>query len=304
MARKKKSKYRSGFVTFIGRANTGKSTLLNALMGRKISIISPVPQTTRYVTRGILTRPDAQIVFVDTPGMHLTSHRLAGELNRMASTQMEGVDLIVYVVDTSRKPYAEEEHIMDLLVKQELPVIMVLNKIDKSRRCEGDYVDMWNAKAGGLGPLKYFIPVSAAKQENLDALLSAIIEFIPEGPALYEPETKTDFPLQFRLADIIREKACLLLKEEVPHHCAVVIDEMNEEDDGLMHINASIIMTRESQKHIVVGPKGATIREIGIQARRDINTILNRKTFLDLKVKVVKDWQENVRIIRELGYSE
>jgi len=303
MARKKKPKYRSGFVTFIGRANTGKSTLLNALIGRKISIISPVPQTTRYVTRGILTRPDAQIVFVDTPGMHLSSHRLAGELNRMAATQLEGVDLIVYVVDTSRKPYTEEEHIMDLLVKQDLPVIMVLNKIDKSRRCEGDYVNMWNTKAGGLGPLKYFIPISAAKGENLDRLLSAIIEFLPEGPALYEPETKTDFPLQFRLADIVREKACLLLKEEVPHHCAVVIDEMDEEE-GLLHIHASIIMTSESQKHIVVGPKGATIREIGTLARRDINAILNRKTYLELKVRVVKDWQEKTRIIRELGYSE
>ena len=302
--------YKSGFVSLIGRPNTGKSTLLNAILEEKVSIISSIPQTTRYVTRGVWTLENSQIVFVDTPGMHLTKHHLAKELNKMAKDSMDDVDVLIYVVDAKRKPYDEEDLIMNMLVRQKIPVIMVINKIDRSKRCVGDYVGLWKKKVEenkekGIDndPLKYFIPVSAIRGENLDELKEALFELVPEGQPLYDDETITDFPLHFRISDLIREKMCHLLKDELPHHTAVCIEEIRKEKNKALVVYANIIMASESQKGIVIGKNGATIKEIGKRARKDINKVMGRKIHLELKVQVVKDWQNKPRIIRELGYG-
>lgn len=302
--------FKSGFVTLIGRPNVGKSTLLNAIMGEKISIISSIPQTTRYITRGIWTTDKLQAVFVDTPGMHLTKHHLAGQLNRMAVDSMDDVDVILYVVDAKRKPYEEEERVMDMLVKQQIPVVMVINKTDRSKRCAGDYIAMWNKKieekakdGDGYNPLKYFIPISALKGDNLKEVKEALLELLPEAPLVYDMDTLTDFPLEFRIADLIREKMCHLLKDEVPHHTAVSIEEIRKEKNGTLVVYANIIMAAESQKGIVIGKGGEMIKEIGKRARKDINKVMGRKIHLELKVQVVKDWQNKPRIIRELGYG-
>ena len=299
---------KSGFVSLIGRPNTGKSTLLNTILEEKISIISSVPQTTRYIVRGVWTVDDAQVVFVDTPGMHLGGHQLASELNNMAKDSMEDVDLILYVTDAKRKPYDEEEMIARMLIRQQIPVIMVINKIDRSKRCVGDHIDLWKKLCGeegvqGDGPLKYFVPVSALNGSNVDELKKTIMEFMPEGPMMYDPQTKTDFPLEFRIADLIREKMCHLLEEEIPHHTAVSIEEIRKEPNGTLAVYADIIMAAESQKGIVIGKNGQTIKEIGKRARKDINKVMDQKIHLELKVRVVKDWQTKPRIIRELGYG-
>lgn len=303
--------FKSGFVTLVGRPNAGKSTLLNAILDEKISIISSVPQTTRYITRGIYNKKDTQIVFVDTPGMHLSDHHLAAQLNKMAEDSLEDVDVLIYVADAKRKPYDEEDHIMRMLVRQKIPVIMVLNKIDRSRRCIADYIELWKKKleekkqetGDESDPLKFFIPISALKRDNLEELMDALQSLLPEGFPMYGDDMSTDFPLKLRIADLIREKMCHLLKEEVPHHTAVLIEDMKKEKNKAFVIYANIIMASESQKGIVVGKGGEMIKEIGKRARYDINKIMGRKVHLDLKVQVVKDWHVKPRIIKELGYG-
>lgn len=303
--------FKSGFVTLVGRPNAGKSTLLNAILDEKISIISSVPQTTRYVTRGIYNKKDTQIVFVDTPGMHLSDHHLAAQLNKMAEDSLEDVDVLIYVADAKRKPYDEEDHIMRMLVRQKVPVIMVLNKIDRSRRCISDYIELWKKKlkekkqetGDDSDPLKFFIPISALKKDNLEELMEALQSLLPNGYPMYGDDMSTDFPLKLRIADLIREKMCHLLKEEVPHHTAVLIEDMKKEKNKAFVIYANIIMASESQKGIVVGKGGEMIKEIGKRARYDINKIMGRKVHLDLKVQVVKDWHVKPRIIKELGYG-
>ena len=307
-----KEGFKSGFVTLIGRPNTGKSTMLNTMLDQKISIVSPVAQTTRYVTRGIYSDEDMQVVFVDTPGLHEFKYHLSEELNKMAKESLEGVDVIVYMVDAKRMPYTEEEQITAMLTKQETPVIMVINKIDRSERCVGEYIALWQKqiaanKAAGHDhdPLKYFIKVSALKGTNVAELKKAIVSLLPEGEPMYHFKLKTDFPMRFRVCDAIREKVCHLFDEEVPHHTAVRIEavERMKGKGGVWVLSAEILLSAESQKHIVVGKGGAMIKEIGIRARKDIEKMLGASIHLDLKVRVEPDWFNKPRIINELGYG-
>jgi len=307
-----KEGYKSGFVSLIGRPNTGKSTLLNAFLKQKVSIVSSVPQTTRYVTRGIFSDEDKQIVFVDTPGLHEFKYQLSEELNRMAMDSLEGVDVILYMVDAKRMPYTEEEQITAMLSKQQTPVIMVINKIDRSERCVGEYITLWqkqiaaNKEAGIMhDPLKFFIKISALKDMNLGELMSAIMSLIPEGEPMYHFKLATDFPMRFRVCDAIREKVCHLFGEEVPHHTAVRIEavERMRGKGGVWVVSAEILLSADSQKHIVVGKGGSMIKEIGIRARKDIEKMLGASIHLDLKVRVERDWFNKTRIINELGYG-
>jgi len=304
------SNFKSGFVAVLGRPNVGKSTLINALLDSKISIVSTIPQTTRHQIRAILNLKDAQIVFVDTPGIHSFRDKLATHLNTIAKKSLEGCDLILYVVDVSRKVGQEEAQIMDILASQKINIIMAMNKMDLGIGYLNEYVDFWKAKLKEKkrrkDPLVYFLPLSAKTKKNIEELKNALLENLPSAHPFYDTQTLTDFPIKFRVADIVREKLYAKLTRELPHSIAVEVEEIEERrtksDRVLIYIKVSIYVNRESQKRIVVGKKGEILKEVGAAARGDIEDIYGEKVFMDIWVKVVEDWQERPRILKELGY--
>ena len=272
-------------------------------IGEKVSIISSVPQTTRYQVRGILNFPGAQVVFIDTPGMHMFKDDLVAQLNSVAKAALCGCELILYVADTSRPVGKEEKKITGILREQPVKVIMVLNKMDLGGKFVDDYIGLWQETrvGGNSSNLLYYLPVSAGTGKNVDKLKELILENLPEQPAFYDKDTITDFPLKFRIADIVREKLFLRLREDLPHSIAVEVEEI-EEKEKVTHIIATIYVKRQSQKRIVVGAKGAMIKKVGQEARQDIEKIIKRQAYLDLWVKVTPDWQKKPRILQELGY--
>lgn len=297
-------KFKSGFVAVLGRPNAGKSTLINNLVGSKISIISPIPQTTRHQIKAILNLEEAQVVFVDTPGLHSFKDKLSSHLNTIAKKSLEGCDLIVYVVDTCRRPAKEEQALAELLSSQKINTIMVLNKIDKGRKYLNNYIDLWQritAKNKKPESLLYYIPVSAKTGRNTDKLKTVLLDCIPEGEAFYDKDTSTDFPLKFRIADIIREKLFWRLGQELPHSIAVEVSEIKDKGKRV-YLKINIYVKRNSQKKIVVGKSGAVLKEVGSLARKEIEVIYNKKAFLEIRVKVMADWQDNTRVLKELGY--
>ncbi|MCM8787185.1 MAG: GTPase Era [Candidatus Omnitrophica bacterium] len=298
-------KTKCGFVAILGRPNVGKSTLLNSLIGKKISIVSNIPQTTRYKIKGILNLKEGQIVFIDTPGLHEFSDNLTKHLNTVAKQSIEDCDLILYVVDTSRSFGKEEQKIMDFLTQQEIKVIMVLNKIDLSKKFINDYIENWKftveKNCQGKDPLIYFLPISATRRKNLDILVKLILENLPIQEPFYDNQTITDFPLKFKIADVIREKLFLKLKKEIPHSLAVEVEEI-EEKENVTLIKVKIYVSRNSQKKIVIGKGGAFIKEVGMLSRQELESILGKKIYLELKVKVLGDWQDKPRLLQELGY--
>lgn len=298
--------FKSGFVSIVGRPNVGKSTLLNALLGSKVSIVSSVPQTTRYKIRGILNRENAQIIFVDTPGMHLMNEELVRKLNTVAKSSFSDVELILYVVDVSRRVGREELSIMQSLLNSRNKIIMVLNKIDLGTKYLRQYIEIWRQsfvkKGISVDPIRQYIPVSAGSNQHLDKLLELILELLPVQPAFYETGMVTDFPLKFRIADVIREKLFLHLKEELPHDLAVVIEEMQDKKD-IFRIIAVIYVKSKSQKVIVIGKGASFVKNIGILARKDLEDILGKQVYLELKVENLNDWPKNPRILQELGYT-
>jgi len=297
-------KIKSGFIAILGRPNAGKSTLLNALLQEKISIVSPVPQTTRFQLRGILQSEDAQLVFVDTPGIHLFKGKLSHHLNKVSLASLEGIDLILYVVDVSRRPGEEEKKIMDIMVRQKAKVIMALNKIDLSKKLIDLYIDLWREKVEQINkanPLAYYIPVSAKEEINTEKIKTALKELAPQGKPLYDESTLTDFPKRYRAADIIREKIFLKTQEEIPHSVAVEVKEIQEKERSV-YVLASVYTRKDSQKKIIIGQGGKLIKEVGKDARRDLENIYKKKVYLELWVKTERDWQENRRILQDLGY--
>jgi GTP-binding protein Era len=300
----KKEDFKAGFVGLVGRPNVGKSTLLNALVGNKVSIVSLIPQTTRYQIRGILNLKQAQIVFVDTPGIHSFKDKLSAHLNTIAKRSLEGCDLIIYVVDVSRRPGKEEDQLIRILTKSGIKTIMVLNKVDLGMRFFNDYIDLWKGatdKAKAKDPLIYYIPLSAKTGKNIDILKNSLIENLSPSHPYYDKDSLTDFPLKFRIADIVREKLFQHLKREIPHDLAVEIEEI-EDKKRSVYIKANIYVKRNSQKKIVVGKGGEVLKEVGSLSRGEIEKIYNKKVFLDIFVKVLEDWQERPRILKELGY--
>ncbi|MDP8290356.1 MAG: GTPase Era [Candidatus Susulua stagnicola] len=297
-----KKGFKSGFVTILGRPNAGKSTLLNALIDNKVSIISPIPQTTRHQIKGILNLENAQIVFVDTPGIHSFEDKLAAHLNTVAKRAIEGCDLIIYVVDMSRRPGEEEQELMRIISGQKIKTIMVLNKIDLGIKYFNLYIDLWAERVKGKrNPLVYYIPLSAKTGKDVDKLRDTLLDNLPESHPYYDTKELTDFPIKFRIADIIREKLFLQLKREVPHSVAVEIEEINNKKK-IVSIRAVIYVKRNSQKRIVIGKAGEVLKEVGSRSRPEIEKIYNKKVFLDIWVKVLENWQDKPRILKELGY--
>ncbi|MBK9600435.1 MAG: GTPase Era [Anaerolineales bacterium] len=295
------TEHRSGFAAIIGRPNVGKSTLLNALLGQKIAAVSPRPQTTRKRQLGILTIENAQVVFVDTPGIHNPKHMLGEFLNQEAQEALDGVDVILWLVDSSTAPTEEDIQIADILSKaaRRTPRLLVLNKIDmlnpddESARGE-EYAKLLNQAT--------VMKVSAARRLGLGEMLETLIQMLPERPPEYPEDQVTDSYEREIAGDLIREACLIRLRDEVPHGLAVRIDEFKERDNGMAYIAATIFVERESQKGIVIGEGGRMMKTIGSQARKEIEEMGGRKVFLELRVKVSKDWRNDPNALKQLGY--
>lgn len=295
------SEHRSGFVAILGRPNVGKSTLLNALLGQKIAAVSPRPQTTRRRQLGILTLEHAQMVFVDTPGLHKAKHKLGEFLNQEAQEALEGVDLILWLVDSSTEPTEEDTLISTLLNKAspQTPRMLVLNKIDLLKPDEESArVELYSKLLNQAAVRK----VSAAKRLGLGEMLESLIQLLPARPPEYPEEQITDLYEREIAADLIRESCLLKLRDEVPHSLAVRIDEFKERENGMVYIAATIFVERESQKGIVIGEGGKMMKSIGSAARKEIEEMGGRKVFLELRVKVQKGWRDDPNALKELGY--
>jgi GTP-binding protein Era len=273
-------------------------------LGEKISIVSPVPQTTRFQLKGVLNSERSQLVFVDTPGIHLFKEKFSYHLNKLSLTSLKEIDLILYVVDVSRPPAGEEDKIVDITARQKNKVIMVLNKNDLGKKYFNNYIELWQKKIEKIqapDPLIYYIPVSAKRGRNIEKLKNVLLELTPKGHPFYGKDTLTDFPAKYRAADIIREKLFLKTKEEIPHSIAVEVKEIQEKERSVYFL-AHIYIQRDSQKKIIIGKKGNMLKEAGSQARSDLENIYKKKVYLDLWVKTEKDWQNNRRILQDLGY--
>ncbi|MBN2028423.1 MAG: GTPase Era [Actinobacteria bacterium] len=292
--------YRSGFVGIVGRPNVGKSTLLNNLMHRKLAIISEKPQTTRNKIRCILTRDDAQIIFVDTPGFHKPKNALGERLNKAVRETFSEVDAIVFILDGTKNIGRGDLFIANELAEMETPVVAVLNKID---RLTPDQVEAQMAVAEKLGRFTGIIPLSAKSGENVHALIEHIVGLLPEGPKYYPEDVFTDQPASFIVAELVREKVLQLAREEVPHSVAVIVEEIEKrEDKDLVDIDATIYVERESQKGIIIGKGGKMLKEIGTRARAEIEPLLGEKVFLKLHVAVEKNWAKRPQMVKRMGY--
>jgi len=293
--------YRSGFVTIVGRPNVGKSTLLNQLVGQKIAIMSDKPQTTRNTIQAVYTKEDAQIVFIDTPGIHKPKSKLGDYMVQTATATLNEVDLILFLIDVSESLGAGDRYIMKQFERVDTPVFCIMNKIDlihpeKLLEVISRYREIYD--------FAEFIPVSAKLGNNVSTLVEQIIERLPEGPQYYPDDQITDHPEQFIIAEMIREKLLHATFEEVPHSIAVQIEQMQVEDNGVVHIGAVIYVERDSQKGIIIGKRGAMLKEIGRLARQDIEALLGSRIFLELWVKVKKDWRNQELVLRDLGFRK
>lgn len=302
-------KFKSGFVTLIGRPNVGKSTLMNSLIGQKIAITSSKPQTTRNRIQTVYTDNTGQIIFLDTPGIHKAQNKLGEYMDSVAERTLSEVDVILWLVEPTTFIGKGEQHIAELLKPIKTPVILVINKIDTVEKNElllviDKYKDIVDARA--------CIPVSAVTGENKEDLLGAVFDLLPEGPMYYDEDVITDQAERQITAELIREQALRLLKEEVPHGIAVVVDSMKEEKDtsvrhshkNIMNIEATIFCERDSHKGIIIGKKGAMLKEIGTKARHQISDLLGMKVNLNLWVKVKKDWRNSDSLMKNFGYKE
>lgn len=293
--------HKSGFAAVIGRPNVGKSTLINALIGQKIAIMSDKPQTTRSRILCILTEEDAQIIFLDTPGVHKPKHKLGDYMAKATEGALHGVDVVVFVVDVTEKMGAGEQYILKQLANVRVPVLLAVNKVDCIPREESLPVIANYAKAYDFAGI---VPISAREGENLDGLLGEIKKYLPEGPQYYPADMVTDQPERLIVAELVREKVLELTRDEIPHAVAVDIEEMTTRAKGDVYIRAVIYVERESQKGIVIGARGALLRTIGQRARADVETLLGSKVYLDLWVKTRKDWRNRANALREFGFHE
>ncbi|HYE81168.1 MAG TPA: GTPase Era [Clostridia bacterium] len=295
-------KFKSGFVTIIGRPNVGKSTLINRLLGERVSIISDKPQTTRNSIRCIYTADEYQIVFIDTPGIHKPKHMLGEYMVKAATEALKGVDVVVVIFDCSTEIGPGDIHIAEVARMVNSPVILVLNKIDKIPKSRLEHV-----AASLIMHEDYFnciIPISAGTGENLEELLKEIVKYLPEGPKYFPEDIYTDMPEKFIVSEIIREKILELTSEEVPHGTAVEITSMKErENKDLIDIEATIFCEKDSHKGIIIGKQGRMLKEIGIRARVDIENLLDCKINLQLWVKVRNDWRDNRSALKNFGYK-
>lgn len=297
----KTNAFRSGFVTIIGRPNVGKSTLMNQIIGQKIAIMSDKPQTTRNKIHGVYTTNEVQMVFLDTPGIHKPGTKLGNYMVKVATDTLKEVDVILFMVDVSGGLGGGDRYIIEQLKDVRTPVVLGLNKIDAVHPEEllpaiAQYKDLF--------AFSEIVPVSALNGNNVSTLLEQLAKYLPEGPQYYPADQVTDHPEQFVIAELIREKILHLTREEIPHSVAVTIEAMSEMDNGVVDISAVIYVERDSQKPIVIGKKGALLKQIGEQARRDIEALLGSRIFLQLWVKVKKDWRNTDYVLKDLGFRE
>lgn len=291
---------KAGFVSIVGRPNSGKSTLLNRLVGEKVSIVTDKPQTTRHVVRGIVTRPEGQIVFLDTPGVHKPIHAMNERMMKAVRNAIVDMDLLLLIVDSSVGFGGGDEFTLDLIKQVTAKKILLLNKIDRVQKKNLlPLIDRYQH----LGKFEEIVPVSALTGENIEDLVRIILEHLPEGPMFYPPDQLTDQPERAIAAEMIREKLIVLTEQELPYSTAVVIDRF-EESESLHRIFASVVVERDSQKAIVIGKGGLKLKEVGTEARRELEVFFRRKIFLELHVKVKKNWRNDEETLRRLGLSE
>ncbi len=292
---------KSGFVSFIGRPNVGKSTLLNSILNKKVVITSNKPQTTRNLVQGIYNEDDTQIVFVDTPGIHKAHNKLGKALNKQAYFTINDVDIIIMVVDITEKVGNGDKFVIDILKNVEnKPVFLVINKIDKLPREEilskiEEYMNLYN--------FTEVIPVSARKKDNVNRLIEVIKKYLPDNIKYFDSDTVTNSSPEFIISELIREKVLELTEEEVPHSVTCIVEELSEEDK-IINIGASIIVDRENLKKIIIGKNGNMIKEIGIRARKDIEEYYNKQVYLDLFVKVIPKWRDKEKFLNMIGYKD
>ncbi len=296
-----------GVVAIIGRPNVGKSTLLNAILQEKVSIVSNVPQTTRNQIRGIYTDERGQIIFIDTPGFHMGSDSLDKYMHRASAGTINDADIVIHMVDANDHVGQEEQYVVGQLNKCGKPIIVGLNKVDLTKgKYIPDYIKLWEEKRGkAMGDMDdlTLFPLSALKGLNVTKLLDILFEKLPSGPMLYPEDVITDFPKRMAMADLIREKLFQCMREEVPHSIAVVIEHVQPRKGKVLHIRALIVVERSSQKEIVIGSKGVVLKEVGTSARKDLEELVGSKVFLELFVKVQDNWRQDNGALEEMGYA-
>ncbi len=308
--------FRCGLVTIIGRPNVGKSTLLNTVVGEKIAIVSKIPQTTRNQIRGIYNDERGQIIFIDTPGLYLArlpeSRKIGGQgkdkldqlLIKSAFSSTQDVDCVIHLVDTSEATGQEEQEVVKRLSTVKVPIILGLNKIDLKGKHFPQYISLWEKVRGkSVQEMENFVllPLSGRARKNIDKLLDIIFAFLPMGPALYPLDAVSDVPQRIAIADIIREKFLSLMREELPHAIAVSVETIQPKKNNVLYISAFIFVERESQKEIVIGKRAEVLKKVGVQAREELQILLNSKIFLDLQVKTRKKWRDDPNFLEELG---
>ncbi|MGG7057077.1 GTPase Era [Clostridium nigeriense] len=293
--------FKSGFVTIVGRPNVGKSTLLNEIMGEKLSIVSNKPQTTRNNIQTILTGKDHQIVFVDTPGIHKPKHKLGEYMVNSAKDSIKEVDLVLFLINPEEEIGRGDKFIIETLKNQKAPVFLVVNKIDEFTQDRvAKTLQMYSQELN----FKEIIPISALKGKNVDKLVKLMVEAMPEGPKYYPDDMITDVQERFVVSEIIREKALRTLREEIPHGIAVDIIQMKQSPNGTWHIEVDMLCEKDSHKGIIIGKNGQCLKKIGETARYEIERFLHEKVNLKIWVKVRKEWRDNQNLLKELGYKK
>lgn len=293
--------FKSGFIAIIGRPNVGKSTFMNRVIGQKVAIMSDKAQTTRNKIQGVLTEEDFQIIFIDTPGIHKPKHRLGDFMVKMAESTLNEVDAIMFMIDAKEGYGRGDQYIIDRLQKVKKPVFLIINKIDLVHPDELlPLIDFYQKKY----KFEEVIPVSALQGNNVNHLLGVLKQHLPEGPQYYPRDQVTDHPERFIISELIREKVLHLTEEEIPHSVAVIIENIEKRNHGKLLIQATIITERDSQKGILIGKKGNKLKSIGKNAREDIEILLGTKVYLELWVKVQKDWRNKQRQLNEFGFRQ
>jgi len=293
--------FRAGYIAIMGRPNVGKSTLLNALLGQKIAAVSPRPQTTRKRQLGILTLEYAQLIFIDTPGVHIPRHKLGENMNEQAIDALADSDLIVFLVDGSQPPQ-EEDHLLARhihAIGKIPPVLLVINKSDL---IPPEAMTARGAEYQALVPIATVLFVSATRGDQMDTLLAEMIEHLPVSPPFYPEDQITDLYERDIAADLIREASLILLRDEIPHGIAIRIDQYTERDETGLYVEATLFVERESHKAIVIGQAGSMIKQIGERARHEIEALTGRKVYLRLRVKVRKNWRDDEKVLRWFGF--
>lgn len=291
---------KSGFVSLIGRPNVGKSTLLNSIIGKKVAITSNKPQTTRNIIQGIYNDSDTQIVFVDTPGIHKPKYKLGNYLNKQAYYSIGDVDVVLFLVDITEDFGKGDLFVLDKIKEENKPVILILNKVDKIKKEDilikiNEYKDLY--------PFKEIVPLSALKNDNVDTLLNVLKQYLPDNVKYFMDDEYTNQRTEFLISEIVREKVFNKTEEEVPHSVTCIVEQIKKDKDKLI-LNVAIIVDRDSLKKIIIGKQGSKIKEIGIESRKELEKLLDKKIYLELFVRTIKNWRDKEKYLQEFGFKD